>query len=238
VNVAGYPALNTIRRNGNFFKEIYPDVWLMDNHKWAFFIWEDYRYKNPGMLPPTLVHIDYHWDGINDFQSLAEINDLINVASSKEMRKLVAQDSLVRLDSFIAPSIIRRIIEEVHFHCLQSDSDEGIDNDLLRRYRAKQFSHSNIDSLIQSAAGKSVIFDIDLDIFNRSGQWSRGELWAEDDILSFLDKCSILIANSSLVTIAMSFDYSGASRDTKYLVQLAVPRIIKHFHNRSKRYEL
>lgn len=227
-----HPALDTVRRNSKYFEEIHTNVWLMDNHKWAFFIWEDYRYRNPGKFPSTLVHIDYHWDGINDIQEPEKVTNLLNINNSKGIRNLIARDSLVRYDSFIAPAIIRGIVKEVHFYCFQSDGDDGLENDLLQRYKAKQFIHSNIDTLIQGVSGKSVVFDIDLDIFNRSDKWDRGDIWAEEDILSFIDKCSGLIANSSLITIAMSFDYSGTAKDAKYLARLLVPKIIQNFQNK------
>ena len=52
-------------KNDEYFDEIYPNIWIMDNHKWALYCWEQYRVKN--QIPSTLVHIDYHWDAVNDY---------------------------------------------------------------------------------------------------------------------------------------------------------------------------
>jgi len=223
-----YPALDAIKRSGKYFEELYPNVWLMDNHKWAFYIWEDYRFRHSGEIPSILVHIDKHWDGVNDFRNPEVITSLININGTKELRDFVEYKSFVRYDSFIAPSIIRGFVKEVHFYCLQDDTDIGLDDDLLYHCEARQFIHNNLDSLIQHVANRPLIFDLDLDMFNRSNQSNEGDIWSEDAIVRFVDDCLEMIVNSSLVTIAMSFDYSGTDKDTIYLTKLVVPRIIKY----------
>jgi hypothetical protein len=168
-----YRALDAIKRNDKYFEELYPGVWLMDNHKWAFYIWEDYRFRHAGKIPSILVHIDKHWDGVNDFQKPETITNLININSAKELRDLVERKPFVRYDSFIAPSIIRGLVKEVHFICSQDDTDIGLDDNLLHRYEAKQFVHKNLDSLIQHIGDRQILFDLDLDMFNRSNNGTR-----------------------------------------------------------------
>lgn len=218
----------TMRRSLKYFKEIYSNVWLMDNHKWAFYIWESCRLRNPNIFPSTLVHIDYHWDGINDFSNPRSVKRLINVQDSQSLLDFVTNTSFIRFDSFIAPSIIRGSVKEIHFYCLDYDNDIALDEELLRQCHAKQFVYKNIDSLIQHVSGKSIVFDIDLDIFNKSDKWEEGNIWDENDILKFVDKCTSIIANSALVTIATSTGYSGNNKDTEYLTDLVVPRIVSH----------
>lgn len=222
-------ALGNIKRGGKYFEELCPNVWLMDNHKWAFYIWEDYRFRHSGKIPSILVHIDKHWDGVNDFQKPETLARLININSTQGLMDLIEHKSLVRYDSFIAPAIIRGFVKEVHFYCLQDDTDIGLDDDLLHRYGARQFIHKNLDSLIQHVEDRPILLDLDLDIFNKSDQWNEGDIWPEGEIVSFVDKCTELVLNSSLCTIAMSFDYSGANKDTIYLTKLVVPSIIKYF---------
>lgn len=63
--MSGYLLLKYQRlRHNKFIEELYSNVYLMDNHKWALYCWEFYRQKK--QLPSTLVHLDYHWDAIND----------------------------------------------------------------------------------------------------------------------------------------------------------------------------
>ena len=225
-----------VRRSDRYIEELYPNVWLMDNHKWAFYAWESHRVRPGNEIPSVLVHVDYHWDGVNDFQEPAAVTHLINLHSCENIKELVAEDTLVRYDSFIAPAIIRGFIREIHFFCLDHENDVGLDKSLLHEYRATQatqFIHTDIDSLIEHVAGRLLIFDFDIDIFNRSDRWNEGNIWAERDIIDFVDKCSKLIMRSSVVTIAMSFDYSGTDDDTAHIVKLVAPRIIKHFQRRS-----
>lgn len=226
-----YPVLAKIRQHEKYNEEVYPNVWLMDNHKWAFYVWENYRYHNADGIPPVLVHIDQHWDGVNDFQSQGRIHSLLRIKSSDEIKKLIERNSFVRYDSFIAPSIICGFIKEVHFYCLQDDTEIGLDDDLLYRYGAKQFIHKTIDSLIQRVEGRPLLFDLDLDVFNRSEQWGVGDIWPREDIERFMDKCSGLIVQSPLLTVAISYDYSGTEKDAKYLANLVVPKIIRYKQN-------
>jgi len=113
----------------------------------------------------------------------------------------------------------------------QHDEEPGLDKDLLEEYGAKQQIHENIDSLIEEVADKLIMLDIDLDLFNRS-QFApskvgdKGDLWTKEEITEFLDKCSVLVENSALITIAMTFGYSGDEEDTKYQTKLVVPRLI------------
>ena len=39
----------------------------MDDHKWAYYVWEKYRCESVHNPPFTLVHLDRHWDGVDDF---------------------------------------------------------------------------------------------------------------------------------------------------------------------------
>lgn len=225
-------ALDNIEQGEKYYEELYPNVWLMDNHKWAFYAWEVYRFRHAGKIPSILVHIDMHWDGVNDFQNSETVAKLINASDEQSLMDLMVRKSSIRYDSFIAPAIIRGFVREVHFYCVQDEADIGLDADLLHRYDARQFIHKNIDSLIQQVDGRPILFDFDLDIFNKSEQWSEGDIWPEGDIVSFLDKCAELVLNSSLCTIAMSFNYSGTANDTRYLARLVVPKIIQNIQDK------
>jgi len=222
-----YPDIDRFNTNDRYVQEIHPNVWLMDDHKWAYYVWESVLFQDRGRTPLPLVHMDYHWDSVNDFTSIKDQENLRRINNLKEIRTLVSNGINVRKDSFLAPAIIRGVINEVHFYCLQTDTEIGIDDELLKRYKSEQFNHPDLDSLIKKAP-KGCLYDLDLDLFNKSGYWGKGELWTDREVLSFLRGCSHLIKNSALITIAMSFSYSGSDEDTKHLTKLVVPKVMEY----------
>lgn len=211
--------IQNLSPDNSFFVEIFPDIWLMDNHKWAYYIWEKYDLRNVKGKPFALFHADYHWDAVNDFQDKSDIQKLAEIESADQILELVSNDE-VRKDAFIAPAIIRGFINEVHFYCKQNDTDEGFWSPFLEEYEATQYFHNDIDSFISYSGPKKKLFDLDIDLFNKSGIWNEGDLWDEKQILHFLESCSGLIKSSEIVTIAMSFHYSGDTLDTRYLTEV------------------
>lgn len=224
-----HPTVNKLHQNNKYFEEIYKNVWLMDDHKWAYYIWEKFKYQNSAKMPPVVVHLDYHWDGINDFRNSTDVRNLIKINNLETIHNLVEKDKFIRKDSFIAPAIIRGIINEVHFYRLQFDTERGLDEPFLSKFKAKQYIHNDIYALVDAVSQKPIVFDIDLDLFNRSDMWEEGNLWKEQEMLRFLETCSLSIRNSSLITIAMSYCYSGTKDDTIYLTKTVVPKLIAHF---------
>ncbi len=203
----------------------------MDDHKWAYYVWEKYRCKSVHNPPFTLVHLDRHWDGVDDFtNNPSEKEKLIKIDTLKPIYQLLASGSnLIRKDSFIAPAIMRDLVNEIHFYCTQTDTEIGIDEPLLREFEARQFIHVDIKSLIERVSGQRIFFDIDLDLFNKSDMFLEGDLWEENEIVDFIDQCSPILKNSSTITISMSFGYSGTQQDMYYLTKLVVPRLLHYF---------
>ena len=216
--------LASVKKNDEYFEEIQPNVWLMDDHKWAYFIWEQYRH-NKVDLPSTLVHIDYHWDAVNDFQNKESVKSM-EECNLKKLKQIIRSDLLIRKDSFIAPAIIKKFFKKIYFFCLQKDTEQGFYKPFLSEYDASESIFSDIESLCKELHNNDIILDLDLDIFNKSGKWAEGDLWAEEEIISFLGKCSTLVNNAKIITIAMSFDYSGTQDDTMYLTHLTVANIL------------
>jgi len=68
--------------NEEYFEEIYPNIWIMNNHKWSLYCWEQYREKND--IPSTLVHLDYHWDAINDYSENESLIKNMNLVTMKK----------------------------------------------------------------------------------------------------------------------------------------------------------
>ena len=208
-------------KNDEYFDEIYPNIWIMDNHKWALYCWEQYRGKNK--IPSTLVHIDYHWDAVNDYyKNEYELNNI----DLDTMKNIISEELYIRKDSFIAPAIIRKFINRVDFHCFQNNTEVGLDSSLLTKYQVKQNIRYQIDDLVKSTGTCEIILDIDLDIFNTIGS-KFGKLWSKDKIINYINKLSPLIKKAKIITIAMSYGYTGSNEEIEYLTRLVVSQIVE-----------
>ena len=71
-----------------------------------------------------------------------------------------------------------------------------------------------------------MIFDLCLDLFNRSDDWAEGDLWSDAEIDGFLGEVARLITAAELVTVSMSFNYSGTAENTRHLTKFVIPRIL------------
>ena len=207
--------------NEEYYDEIYPDIWIMHNHKWSLYCWEKYRLLKD--IPSTLIHLDYHWDAINDYSGKEETIKDMNLSIMKEV--LLEHNSEIRKDSFIAPAVIRGYINRVDFHCFQEDSI-GFDDELLKKYQVIQNIHNKIESLIHSVGTQDIILDLDLDIFNTIG-FRTGNLWSEEEIINYIHLITPLIQQSKIITIAMSYGFTGTNEVIEYLTKLVIPLIIK-----------
>ncbi|ART52407.1 hypothetical protein CBP34_13120 [Acidovorax carolinensis] len=118
------------------------------------------------------------------------------------------------------------MFDALHFYCLQGDEwDVAIDENLRAATGTAQVIHKTPESFASLQAESPLIFDLCLDLFNRSDQFQEGDLWADKEVLGFLDTIRPLIMRASLVTISLSFDCSGTVEDTRYLASLVLPRI-------------
>jgi hypothetical protein len=158
---------------------------------------------------------------VNDFHGdPSAVRELAGIHDMEGIYSLVQRNRDVRKHSFIAPAIIRGLVDEVHFYCKQVCTGPGLYPPFLKEHRARQFIHQGIESLLSHRISKPVIFDIDLDLFNNSDMWDEGDLWTDPEIVEFLSICSHMVRSSSVVTAAMSFGYSGTEEDTRHLTRL------------------
>lgn len=217
------PDCATLAEDDSYLANIGSGVWLMDDHRWALKVWETERTKNSY----TLVHADYHWDGCYDFHELPDEEAQLLAASPQQVAEFVAKGELVRYDSFIAPAVRRGLICTVHFYCLQSGlGDDALNEDFLQACGAIQVVHSNAQSLAAAQLVGPVIFDLCLDLFNRSDKWAEGELWPDTEVLGFVTTVCPLIKQAEIVTVSLSFNYSGTASDTRHLAKLVLPEIL------------
>lgn len=223
--VCSYAAmdLGALTADDSFLADLGKGVWLMDDHRWALKVWEtqrrDCRY--------SLIHADYHWDACYDFQEQPSEEAALLTATPTQVATMVAADKLIRYDSFIAPAVRRGFIGEIHFYCLQDGpGDNAFGDEFLQSCGAVQFFHDSQDQLAAAEIDKPIIFDLCLDLFNRSELWATGDLWTDSEVLSFLEATQHWIASAELVTVSMSFNYSGTADDTRHLTTLVVPRLL------------
>lgn len=154
-------------------------------------------------------------------------------ASSTQVAELVADGEWVCFDSFIAPALRRGLIHTVHFYCLQNEvGDNAFDADLLNQCNATQIIYSDVAALAAAQIEGSLIFDLCLDLFNRSDQWCEGDLWSDAEIEQFLYATRHFIQSAELVTVSMSFNYSGGIADTRHLTELVISWILECRENR------
>jgi hypothetical protein len=118
--------------------------WLMDNHKWALYVWESFKLQVQGDRF-TLAHADYHWDGIYDFQCDPEQERKLLAADLGDLRIFIEEDEWIKYDSFIAPAVARGLFDTLHFYCLQHDvCDIGIDENVRNRVGVNQVIHNDL----------------------------------------------------------------------------------------------
>ena len=174
-------------------------------------------------VPALLFHLDYHWDAVNDYNKPERIAELVE-SKINDLFCLVDEDFITK-DSFIAPAIIRGLIDEIHFYCMQFDNEIGFSEPFKEEYSISEEIHYNTSTILNTVIQKEVIFDIDLDLFNRSDNFLIVDLWQEEEIIQFIDICIPLISQSTVVTIAMSSGYSGTDVDTRYLTNLLIQQL-------------
>jgi UPF0489 domain len=215
---------DTLVEDDSYLVDLSSHVWLMDDHRWALSVWlaecKNFAY--------SLIHADYHWDACYDFHGSPDMERELLSASKERLHDLISQGEWIRYDSFIAPALRIGLIKAVHFYCLQDEqSDNAFCEDFLAKCGATQVIHSDANSLASVKLNQPYIFDLCLDLFNHSDQWAEGVLWPTTEINAFLTTLQTLIQGAELVTISMSFNYSGTAEDTRKLTALVVPKILE-----------
>lgn len=201
--------------NSDCLVQLGPGVWLMDNHKWALVAWERQRVAGQRYV---LLHADFHWDGVDDLGPDGSPRDALLAAEVDDLVAMTAAEEYIRFDSFIAPAVRRGLLSEIHFFCKENDSNEvGLDADLCAQAGVQQVVHDDIESLARLDPVGPLIFDLCLDLFNHADDMEfEGDLWTDADVLRFLEATSSHIRAAAIVTISLSFGYSGTEEDGNY----------------------
>lgn len=216
-----------LQRDDDYVMELGARTWLMDNHKWALWVWERHavQLQKPKF---TLVHADFHWDGgYHPYESSEKSAEVLG-ADLDQIKVLIEEDVWIRYDSFIVPALLRGLFDTVHFFCKQDDGyDVAIDEEMLKQAGANQVLHETAESLAAVVPQRPLIFDLCLDLFNRESKYEYGsDLWPDAEIQAFLDTVRPLIEAASLVTVSLSFGCSGSEADTRHLAAYVMPQIL------------
>lgn len=216
-----------LRPDSSYLKHLGRDIWLMDNHRWAFYVWEKYHAESTTLRRFNLIHADYHWDNGDDFLERPDLAALLPGASLKELWNWTTQNQKpIIYDSFIAPTVRRETLAVIHWLCKQAGTPDGFSEEFLREFNCSQKFYSNSNELKQTSIADPLIFDLCLDLFNRNEKmmWA-GDLWPENEIKEFLDDCSALIQRAIAVTVSLSFGCSGTEDDTRRLAAIVIPKL-------------
>jgi len=138
-----------LQPDDGYLADLGSDVWLMDDHRWAFLVWTRFGFER-GIRRFSLVHADHHWDGVNDFHENEEARHQLLTADLTELEAMVRNEERIQCDSFIAPAVIRELVTEVHFFCKQTDTEPGLGERLLADTGAREYMHDDADQLSQA----------------------------------------------------------------------------------------
>lgn len=217
--------VDSLQKDDGYFVALPDSVWLMDNHKWALAAWLITMEKS-GFAKYTLAHADYHWDDVYDMLESPEVQQRFLAANLNGVLEFIEEEHWIRYDSFIAPAVARGMFDTVHFFCKQDGgSDVGLPIQLLASTGVAQVIHQTPEEFASLHPTSPLIFDLCLDLFNKSTQFQQGDLWSDEEVLGFMNLVRPLIVDASAVTISLSFDCSGTADDTRHLAALVLPLI-------------
>lgn len=217
----------SLKEDANYCESMGRGIWLMDNHRWAFYVWESIRNSYSPQTRFEVIHADYHWDNIDDFRDNENCSHMLSKASLKELLECTYRNEHpITYDSFIAPAVRRGFIRAIHWFCKQTDSDKGFEADFLKKFDCHQYFYESSYDLQEARYEKPIIYDLCLDLFNREdGMCDSGDIWPSGEIIDFLKHSEHLIRQAEVVTISLSFGCSGTENDTKQLASLVLPHI-------------
>ena len=219
--------LNNLESDDSYFEEISTNVWITDNHKWAFYVWEKYLADN-GLQKIGLVHIDYHYDSVDDISDTG-LEDEVKDWTLEEIKIQTESGNSgpIRWDSFIAPFIYRGRVLWIKWLCFDEEDEPGF---LIAPEAMPKVVENFYDSsgqLSQHTFGDPYILDICLDYFSTEGDGIENRPRENTFVDSVLADCEVVIANAALITVSLSFASFNTAEDVKVLAKRIIPRILQ-----------
>ncbi|WP_367387221.1 UPF0489 family protein [Bacillus vallismortis] len=199
----------------------------MDQHKWAFYIWELAREK--GLIKPnaTLFHVDAHLDDLPFV--LEDIPEYINITGIENLKAFT--DKHLNIDTFIWPAFGRETINNIIYVSNFSGSKpfedwtrehvEGRIYEGIRVHSIQELKESiflgGVEPYIQD---NSLILNLDLDFFNEEEFYDRGpQLKSDQEVAESLTYLKNL-KDWDLITISLSPEHCGGEEACNHLFQL------------------
>ncbi len=202
----------------NYLEEAKSGIWVMNDHKWALLVWYDLLKKTE---KHTLVHLDQHWDDIDD----EYYNDNMNFTSRTELCKYI-NDNTILYDSFIAPAFRRGWFSKVYFYCTQPFEDNDPDDYWTTNINIKKYPADQLNEKHFLASDNHLVIDIDLDLFNNElEKMYISQLWSDGEINGYLSRMSQSFKQASVITIAKSPGFFGSEGDVEHLLSIVLEYI-------------
>lgn len=88
---------SSLDENPDYFEPMAAEVWLMDDHRWALFVWEQHRQKVAAERY-SLMHADYHWDSNDEFLEDAEARAKLAAADVDGLRAMTAAREYIKYE--------------------------------------------------------------------------------------------------------------------------------------------
>ncbi|WP_121615793.1 UPF0489 family protein [Virgibacillus halodenitrificans] len=209
-----------------FFPE--KNIYLMDNHKWAFYIWELARKKSVISPNATLIHVDAHLDDcpfvLQDNPEYLEIKELSSLKRFTENH--------VTYDTFIWPAFGRGTINNIiyvsdypnePFQDWATNYVEGRTYEGLRLRSMPHFQKAAESGLVEPYVNdNSLILNLDLDFFNEEDFYGENpKLKTDNEVFSSLTYLKN-VYNWDLITVALSPECCGGEEAAKHLLDIFV----------------
>ena len=203
IDETDFSNFNPSKGDSNLVWDKSKHVGVMNRHNYALLFWIDYFLSSN--TKPVLIHVDRH-DDLNE----PEMPDTSKMKNPEYAAKYIDN---IEVNQFMKPSIELGLFESIEL-----------------RGHSRNENFSDIDNLLQIAKNNSVVFDLDLDVYERnpllkknySGDAHRKlGLNFEDSYTKFAE----MIYLSDLTTVAFSPHYV----DNGQMIQ-------KHFNNIRKAY--
>ncbi|MEK5149058.1 UPF0489 family protein [Psychrobacillus sp. FSL K6-4615] len=215
-------------KDGNkiFFPE--KNIYLMDNHKWAFYIWELAREKSIINPNATLIHVDAHLDDcpfvLQDNPEYLEINELSTLKEFTENH--------ITYDTFIWPAFGRATIDNIiyvsdfynePFEEWATDFVKGRTYKGLRVRSMSQFKNSVEDGQVEPYVNdNSLILNLDLDFFNEENFYGgKPKLMSDNEVFNSLTYLKE-VYKWELITVALSPECCGGEEASNHLLDIFV----------------
>ncbi|PYF02645.1 uncharacterized protein UPF0489 [Ureibacillus chungkukjangi] len=215
-------------RDGN--KICFPDknIYIMDNHKWAFYIWELAREKSIINPNATLIHVDAHLDDcpfvLQDNPEYLEIEELSSLKRFTENH--------ITYDTFIWPAFGRGTIDNIIY--VSDFSSEPFEDWATNYVKGRTYTGLRVrtmsklqeiieNGLVESFVNdKSLILNLDLDFFNEENFHGRNpRLKPDEEVYNSLTYLKN-VYNWDLITVAISPECCGGEEPAQHLLDIFI----------------